>query len=663
MPSGERVGRGAEIVALLSLALLVAALTLNPITNNDVFLHLRTGAEVLRTGRVPHVDDYSALARGRPFVAHEWLSGVLFRLVELTAGLNALIVLKVLVALAVAAALYAAARALGERPELALPALALVMILTAARIMERPHIFSYLLAALFLLLLARRRAGRTAPLWSFVPLQVLWANLHGGFVLGPLFVGLAAAGEAIDHLWARTSRTAPRNRAAGRNERRAGKGRHAAPDTTPGPQDGRHLREAGRLAALAAALVACCLVNPYGVELLEFPFQLTGSSFMTEIYEWQPPFRSDFAATYMMRYYVVWGALGLAVLGAALERALRRRLRPPAGAFPYLLFAVLLALSLRMQRNVTDFALGTFPGVVALAAWIVPRPESRKVPRSLLAIALCLAALASWFTWNGYPYRASSRKESGFGVGRNIPVEASDYLEANGIAGNAFNSYGAGAYLVYRFYPAVRVAMDSRNDVYGSALYGDYLRAQVESDALARMLGRIDASFVFLEWTKEHAATTLGLLRQTGGWRLVYFDDDVEILVREDGPWTALALRDGFSVLEPSRYRPGSLAREDAVRALEEASRAARAGRGAYVARVMKENALLALGRRQEAFAEEAGILAEHPPLSYIYAYLGILRFGAADRVGAERLFRRALALNPTDPFALRGLERAGAAP
>src|SRR5207245_8656537 len=151
--SGQKQGP-AEATALTALALLTVALVVSPITNNDVFLHLRTGAMVLDTGHVPHVDDYSALARGRPFIAHEWLSGVAFRLVEIATGLDGLIVLKALVALLCAAALYRAARVLGASPAVAVPSLAFVMILAAARIVERPHVFSYLLSSVFLLLLA-----------------------------------------------------------------------------------------------------------------------------------------------------------------------------------------------------------------------------------------------------------------------------------------------------------------------------------------------------------------------------------------------------------------------------------------------------------------------------------------------------------------------------
>src|SRR5207247_2202266 len=161
-----------------------------------------------------------------------------FRLVELScggpggAGLDALILLKAGVASLVALALYAAARRLGASPAAALPGLAFVMVLAAARFLERPHIFSYLMTAAFLLLLA------------------------------PLLVG-------------------------------------------------------------------ACLLNPYGVALLRFPFALTGSAFMEAIYEWLPPFGSAFSGTYMFREYVAWIVVGGAAFLAAGAVALRRRQTPP----------------------------------------------------------------------------------------------------------------------------------------------------------------------------------------------------------------------------------------------------------------------------------------------------------------------------------------------
>ncbi len=642
-------------MALAALGLLIVAQNITPITNNDLFLHLTTGRIVLATGSVPRVDDYSALARGRPFIAHEWLAGVVFRLVEASfggAGLDALIVFKALVAAGVAAALYAASRALGASAAAAVSALALIMTLAAARFLERPHIFTFLMTALFILLLSRRAAGARAPLWPLVPLQIAWTNLHGGFLLGPALVALASGTALVDRLFPEYfSREGPAAPGAGTIDPRRAR---VAPAGTP---------EAGRLAIVAAALLASCLLNPYGWRLLRFPFELTGSAFMETIYEWLPPFSSPFASTYMARYYVVWTVIGVGVFALGVGRAAMGRGGLPGGSFPILLFGALLVLSLRMNRNVTDFALGTAPGVAATATALFRQRRGARGAdgrRSLLPwLALALVFLAAWFAHSGYAYSASSRRPFGVGLGPNIPVAAVDYLEKNGVTGNAFNTYSAGAYLVYRLYPTVRVAMDSRNDVYRETLYDAYTRALIDPEALRRMLDRIDARFIFLEWAQEGMARTASVVKQAGGWRPVYFDDTAVVYLREDDARRDLVARDAFEILNPALFRPGDMAPADAERALREAERAAGQSGESYISRIMKMDALVSLGRRAEAFEVERRILEESPPLYHIYIHLGLERLITGDTKEAADRFSMALRLNPASSVARKALDEA----
>jgi len=661
--------RRGEAAALLALALLLIVLDTTPITNNDLFLHLKTGDLVLTTHAVPRVDDYSALAKGRPYIAHEWLSAVIFRLVQRALGFDGLIGLKVMMAIAVAALLYAAALEFGAPPEAAIPSLAFVMILAASRIMERPHLFTYLLTAAFLLLLARRRRGAGAPLWPFVPLQIVWANLHGGFVLGPVLLALAALAVLLDGTFGFAA--APPRSLTGRAD--------ASPPAA-------HHREAARLGGMAALLVAVSLVNPYGARLLRFPFELTGSSFMGEIYEWVPPLLtldlktgvfavSPFASTYMARYYVAWMLLGLATFALAVVSWRRERHALPGGIFPLLVFLVFLVLSLRMNRNVVDFALATAPGVAATAAAIAPgltaglmrrrtapgdRPAEEGRPIAPLPwIAGTLAVLTVWFAVFGYAYGPALRRRVGLGLGHNVPVAAAAYLDAIGLRGAVFNTYASGAYLVYRLYPAVRVAMDSRNDVYGDELYRLYTRALVDSDTLDDLLKRLDAGAIVLEWPNQGMMTAAAVVHRLKGWTPVYFDDLTVIYLREGGPWARAVSRDGYALLDPALYRGGATIRPDnAARALQESERALRQNRS-FIARVMRIDALAGSGRGGEALEEDRRILAEDPPLFHIYTHLGWIRLGLGDSAGAAERFRRALRYQPDSQVARQGLARA----
>jgi len=653
------ISRG-EAAALLALLLLLLALTLTPIANNDLFIHLKTGETILKTGSVPRVDDYSALARGRPYIAHEWLAGVVFRLVQAAAGWNGLIVLKTLVGIAVAALLYATARQTGAPPHLALPALAFVMILAASRFMERPHIFTSLMIAAFLLLLARRHRGAPAPVWAFLVLQIVWANLHGGFILGPVIVALAAAAAALDrllkpHAGARFSGTTA--------------------SSTRAPR-----REAVRLGLLAIGLVLVSLVNPYGPGLLTFPFALTGSSFMGEIYEWLPPLiafdfktgtitLSPYASTYMALYYLAWIGFGLLSFGLVVARWRRGHPLPQGGTFAVLLFASFLVLSLRMNRNVADFALATFPGVTTAFAAAAPYPggpwpagpaahgSERRL--SLLPwIAAALVLVASWFAIGGYPYSPALRRRIGFGIGRNIPVAAADYLAEIGMRGSVFNTYASGGYLIYRLYPAVRVAMDSRNDVYGEELYRQYSRALGDAEALEALLERLDAGAVLLEWPNQGMMTAAAAVHRLKDWTPVFFDDVAVIYLRTVGPWAKVAERDGYTLLDPALYRGGAIRPENAARALAEAEKALAQG-GSYIARVIRIDSLYELGRDHEALQEEDRLLKEDPPLFHIYTHLGWIRLARGDRAEAAARFRRALHYQPDSQVAMQGLSLA----
>ena len=66
--------------------------------------------------------------------------------------------------------------------------------LALSHLLARPHIFSWFFGTLTLFLLERR--GR----WLYIlpPLTALWANIHGGFVLGIVLQGLYVAGAGLE---------------------------------------------------------------------------------------------------------------------------------------------------------------------------------------------------------------------------------------------------------------------------------------------------------------------------------------------------------------------------------------------------------------------------------------------------------------------------------
>ena len=99
-------------LALLALGALIIVLEIFPLYANDVWMHLLMGRDILQDG-IPHREIYSYTAAGRPFVYHEWLSGVLLHAVHRAGGTGALILLQPASVLLLALLLYRAARRLG----------------------------------------------------------------------------------------------------------------------------------------------------------------------------------------------------------------------------------------------------------------------------------------------------------------------------------------------------------------------------------------------------------------------------------------------------------------------------------------------------------------------------------------------------------------------
>ncbi|MCX6562456.1 MAG: hypothetical protein NTU60_02495 [Candidatus Aminicenantes bacterium] len=572
-------------LALISLAVYVGAMTLFKISTNDIWIHLKTGEYVLRHGWVPLTDPYSFVAAGRPYIAHEWLAGVLFYVVYAAGGVTGLIFFKAAVLWAACALLVQTARRLRARMSVVLPAFAAALYVASARFLERPHIFSFLMTALYLWLFFRYRTGGRDRrwLWAILPAHVLWTNLHGGHIQGIALVAVLAAGEAFHFIRARFF----------------GRGKEKALPA----------RDIVFLALLVPGCVLAALINPYGYRLLVFPFQLAGSEvFMRTVFEWQPPYTPGFSGTTMFPAFLAlvvaflaafFGAqrdrtrsgagreslgelnavfiAGLALTAIALTVI---RVQGPSGlwrpdilAFFLLflfglfglfaianvrsvdfiqagLFALFFILSLKHNRAVADAALVIFVFLAANAsAWLDRRtaavagapPWRDRSGRSnvvlgsafLIAAAVCTAVF-------GYPFDFSgSIREKGFGIASNMPVRAVDFIARNRLKGNAFVSYTFAGLLIHRMTPDVMVNMDSRNDVYGEELYLEYSEALRDPAAMRRYLQRYPVDF-FLLSRDGLASAVYDDLISTGAWMPAYSDDQALVLVKRrtgpDGP-------------------------------------------------------------------------------------------------------------------------------
>jgi hypothetical protein len=276
----------------------------------------------------------------------------------------------------------------------------------------RPQMLTFLFVCLELYWLERfmRRGGRQI---YWLPLvMAVWANLHGGFLVGFLFLGIAFVARLGE--------------AAARRER------------TPAG-------EALRISLVGLASVAAALLTPYTYRLFAYAVEPQASPIQQSlILEWLSP---DFHVLAFKPFEAMVLAL---VAGMALTRP---RL------YEVLLALATLTLALQSVRHVPIFLAACTPILIRLygeawqrlareRGWRLPR--TRSSPALAAVTASVLLALAIFIG-----LAAERRLAAQQALTRTTyPVAASDWLAAHPEVGTRmFNSYGWGGYLVYRFYP------------------------------------------------------------------------------------------------------------------------------------------------------------------------------------------------------------------
>lgn len=459
-----------------------------PMGDADFWFHLKTGQYVFSTGGIPRTEMFSFTYPGIPWVAHGWLSGVIFYAIFSSVGPKVLIFI---FALLIAIAFWIAFKRANSHPFFAGVA-ALVGVWTAMpNIGVRPRVFTILFASIYLALLGRFARGfKERWIWLLVPLMALWANLHGGFFIGLALIGLTAVGMVLDY-WA---------------------GVLEEPETFR-----------SRLRTLAMVFVGCvlaALLNPYGIKLYTGPIAVLRSPiFQDLVIDWlSPNFHLPTARPLMLLIVLTIAALALSP----------KRPKPSE----VLLFLATLYATLKTQRNGAILALVSAPLFASyFQIWFAStnfgknfgaardegNPRLARLFSLVLLLPLILFAIKLKTRVYSTPTQESLR----------VPVKAVEFLKQNGITGNTFTAPNVwGAYVLWAA-PSNPVYIDGR-DVYPDTFVKEFVDI---------LYGRVDWRGPFDQRGVQIVLVEPGtmLARQLGeapGWERVYQDDMSVVFTR-----------------------------------------------------------------------------------------------------------------------------------
>src|SRR3954469_903015 len=171
----------------------------------DTMWQIAIGRWIVDHGAVPTVDMYSFTMRGQPWISTQWLAQVAYAEAFARAGWAGPVVLA---SFCIAATFALLARFLSQRlsESTTLVLVAAALALTVPHLLARPHVLALPVMMAWIGGLVSAADRRGAPSLWLLPLMALWANLHGGFVLGLALVAPIAV-DSVCNADARTRKS------------------------------------------------------------------------------------------------------------------------------------------------------------------------------------------------------------------------------------------------------------------------------------------------------------------------------------------------------------------------------------------------------------------------------------------------------------------------
>ena len=476
--------------AVVLLAILIA--DSNRRADPDLWGHIRFGQAFIANHHLIDRDPYSYSAPGAAWHDYEWLAEVVIACVYNVAGVVGLKLWKfACTALALIFVVDSEAET-GASTSTQLMVLLLAALGLVLQMQFRPQMVTFVLLGALLALLTRDNYRGRAPLWLVVPMMTLWANLHGGWVIGIATLAMYAAGATLYDL-----------------------------------VKGNGLRRGYHLGVISLSALLATLLNPYGVGLwravgwaLLAPYKRLAND------EWQPML---FAMTRQWHQAHSGIFVYLVVLALMVGLMTTFILAPHGDDFPMVAVAAMMAVGAWLSvRNMGLVAMAASGPLARHLDMIRQRwradgasPRSRPVNQwVILAMGVALMFKTGLFSkhldWD-QPY----------------PADALAFMHAHHLEGRIFNKWGWGGYLIWHAASGSKIFVDGRDDtVYPLEIVGQYLQFHFDLPGGAHVLDAYPHDFVLI----AASAPARHLMEQRRDWKLLYRDDNSLLYARASAP-------------------------------------------------------------------------------------------------------------------------------
>jgi hypothetical protein len=496
--------------ALILIAIAVADAT--RLADPDLWGHVRFGQAVLDAGHIVRRDPYSYSAPGHLWLNHEWLSELIMAALYYRLGVFGLKLMKLACSASIVIFVAASESETGAPTLLQFAILLISAVTIAPQIQFRPQVFSFALLSALIYMLTREAYGRRrAPLWLAVPMLAIWANLHGGFILGIATLAVYSATAAVQDV-----------------------------------VDRRGTARARRLGAITGASALVTIATPYGIGTWHAVLQALFNPYTRIVVaDWQPLLRMPAGSWRSESADALYIVLAIAPMALLL---FSYALTPSKEDLP--LVAVAAVMSAGAFVSVRNLPAAIIASAAPLARhlpqalerrWPAIRNDpraARHAPALNQAIIVACALATFWFTG------LFSNRLAAAGP---YPAAALAFMKDRGLGGNVLAQFGWGEYLIWHLEPGSKVFIDGRYDtVYPPEVVQQFLVFNYNQPGGDNALTAYPTDYVLIP--PDIGARSLMDSRKD--WRLIYSDDTARLYARANSPAARL---DGVPVAGTAR--------------------------------------------------------------------------------------------------------------
>ena len=444
--------------------------------DGDTGYHIRVGEFILQNRVIPREDIFSYITPILPWTTHEWLSEVVMAGIHQMAGLTGVVVFFAVLLSLTYAILF---RFLHAKSNLwiAVGLTLFVFMASSVHMLARPHLFSFFFVMLSVIMLDSFQTQGKKYVYFMVPLMLVWVNLHGGFVLGFMFLGVYLAGNAYQVL---------REKSKGKKPK---------------------LQKIEVLGMTTLACVAIAGLNPLGYSILLFPFKTISNQFlMNNVLEFMSPnFHEGLYFEGLLLTFILILALS----------------KKPLQVTELLLVLLLTHMALYSVRHIPIFSIGVAPILARQLYELIKPKEDFIKPKGFLSVwsaaAILLVGLLGLSGFVRYDFQKTA------------PMDAIEFLKKQKIEGRVYNQDEIGDYMIYYLWPQYRVFIDGRSDMYGAEIIQDYLKIQQLKSGWKEVFESYD-----FRWTFDFGSSALSTyLRDNPNWKLVFKGKSADIFVKK----------------------------------------------------------------------------------------------------------------------------------